>query len=207
MLIIQSNKDLEQFGIVLLTGEACAYSRRILCDMTITGYKIFCKCYGFKPVPSTENNMINPAWNKDSYQSVLSAYNGPRVGEPHLYSVMLPYDAWHTLGFWCLEQLKGIRYFAEVNRDRMLSNVRYFTYHMDDRHDLQITKEKMQRYEHIINYALPENAYIAIGSEDIDGYKEEDFQTDFHQCIQRCAKVYTVKNSSRNVHQMSGRLE
>lgn len=41
-----SFRDLEQFGIMPLTGEADALGYRILCDLTPQGVKVFQECYG-----------------------------------------------------------------------------------------------------------------------------------------------------------------
>ena len=38
--------DLEPYGIVLLTGEACGLCYRLLCDLTEQGRKILGKCLG-----------------------------------------------------------------------------------------------------------------------------------------------------------------
>jgi len=46
MIKIESMGDLRHLGIDLLTGEACAYSRRILCGLTQFGADLVCDFYG-----------------------------------------------------------------------------------------------------------------------------------------------------------------
>lgn len=48
MIRIESMRDLRQLGIDMLTGEACAYMRRILCGLTEAGAELVTDFYGIK---------------------------------------------------------------------------------------------------------------------------------------------------------------
>jgi hypothetical protein len=72
-------KDLEQFGIKLLTGEADALGYRILCDLDAQGVRVFKECFGL-PRDTSENDptsMRNRVygmaanWNSGSIASVM----------------------------------------------------------------------------------------------------------------------------------------
>lgn len=227
MLTIQSNRDLEQFGIVMLTGESCAYSKRILCDLTQTGYKIFCKCFGLQPVEASTLDPSMPfqgAWNSNSKRSILTHYfersdgehDNKQQTEPHILSVMLPYNAYEFLGFWCLEQLTGIHTVIEINHKDMLSNARCRAYSDWIDKEFRISQDQLTRYNHIIAHHVPDKSTIGLCHYDDNALKsaEQDnceFTKDFYACLKSCGKVYSVKKSGvqgsdRNQHQMSGRV-
>jgi hypothetical protein len=81
MKTISSLRDLEDYGFNPLTGEACNLSMRMLVDLTEQGCKLFCECYGLPRV----DKQFNENWNPGS-----------------VASVMLPYDAWKSLGVFAL---------------------------------------------------------------------------------------------------------
>lgn len=56
-------RDLEQFGIRILTGEACAYGMRVLCDLTEEGLR---HVENFFSVLCPNEN-----WNSSAVKSVL----------------------------------------------------------------------------------------------------------------------------------------
>ena len=58
-------RDLEQFGIKCLTGEADALGFRILCDLTEQGVRVFRECFGIPSGPLAEN------WNSGAVASVM----------------------------------------------------------------------------------------------------------------------------------------
>jgi hypothetical protein len=69
-----SFKDLEQFGIKCLTGEADALGFRILCDLDEQGVRVFKECFGIPQSPSQYTpGWIGLAknWNSGSVASVL----------------------------------------------------------------------------------------------------------------------------------------
>lgn len=214
MLTIQSNRDLEQFGIVMLTGESCAYSKRILCDLTWTGYQIFCKCFGLQPQHSIEKQNKVPfsefteAWNPNSIQLVAITYStdGSTVKkeEAHILSVMLPYNAYELLGFWCLEGLTGIHSVIEFNRHTCLSNLDYAL------RQERISKRTHERLNLHVRH-IPEGS-IGLGTYDeVEEEKADEYVSDFYDCLKLHNKVYSVKKSGvygsdRNQHQMSGRV-
>lgn len=80
MKTIRGLNDLEQFGIIPLTGEADGLGFRILCDVTAAGAAVFHEAFGLPPdCPLSDN------WN--------SGHGGPK----HVGSVMLSRDAVPTL--------------------------------------------------------------------------------------------------------------
>jgi hypothetical protein len=74
--------DLERFGIVALTGEACGLSMRILCDVTARGKELVER---FLAV----NVRGDSNWNGGG-------------GEPHVASVLLPHSILGELGAFAL---------------------------------------------------------------------------------------------------------
>ncbi len=61
---IHSFNDLKKFGIDILTGESCAFSRRLLCDVTKEGRDLVIKAFG---VPDIS---LSAPWN-DGVGSIL----------------------------------------------------------------------------------------------------------------------------------------
>lgn len=60
--IVYNWRDLEQFGIRTLTGEACAYSMRLLCDLNDEGVSLLMDYFGLggNPFfPSPWNSTVN----------------------------------------------------------------------------------------------------------------------------------------------------
>lgn len=76
--------DLEPYGIVLLTGEACGLSYRLLCDLTERGRKTVEKCLGLASLGSAE------AWNRGS------------TDDPHVGSIMLVREMLQPLAVFAL---------------------------------------------------------------------------------------------------------
>ena len=67
-------RDLEQFGIRPLTGEADALGYRILCDLTEQGVKVFKECFGLlyrqdKSIVDVAG--MSPNWNSGGVASVM----------------------------------------------------------------------------------------------------------------------------------------
>ena len=65
-------RDLNQFGIRMLTGEADALGYRILCDLDEQGVRVFKECFGM-PVPSQMhlNQGLASNWNSGAIASVM----------------------------------------------------------------------------------------------------------------------------------------
>ena len=90
MKTISSLRDLEDYGFKPLTGEACNLSMRMLVDLTEQGCKLFCECYGLPlDMKSCENCRVEKGFNEN--------WNPGSVA-----SVMLPHDAWQSLGVFAL---------------------------------------------------------------------------------------------------------
>lgn len=77
---------LNQFGVNPLTGEACAYGLRILCDLSEGGITLLTQFLG------VDELVLYPTWN-------------PRVGErPAVASVLLPRETLRPLHVFALLQ-------------------------------------------------------------------------------------------------------
>ena len=75
MKTISSWNDLQPFGIIPLTGEACGLMYRILFDVTETGRNGVAKCFGIPKITLAE------AWNRGTKE------------HPHVGSIMLTQGA------------------------------------------------------------------------------------------------------------------
>lgn len=85
MRTINSWNDLEAFGIVALTGEACGYAMRLLCDVTEGGKLLVERFLG-------GNVTIRPGSN----------WNGGSKDDPHVGSVLLSRGVFTDLAAFCL---------------------------------------------------------------------------------------------------------
>jgi hypothetical protein len=84
MKTISSWRDLQPYGIDLLTGEACGLSYRLLCDVTEQGRRIIGKCLG---IP----NMVLPeSWNRGTAET------------PHVGCIMLTREMLEPLAVFAL---------------------------------------------------------------------------------------------------------
>lgn len=79
--------DLRQFGIDMLTGEACAFGMRLLCDVSEKGAKTIREFFGLP-----YNAPLGENWN-----SGRNSVEGEHVG-----SVMIPYELRSQLAVFCL---------------------------------------------------------------------------------------------------------
>ena len=66
MLSIRQWRDLEEYGIDTLTGEACVYGIRVLCDLTEEGKATVCSFLG---IPKGAKMSVN--WNSKGVCSVM----------------------------------------------------------------------------------------------------------------------------------------
>lgn len=71
---VSNFRDLAQFGITGLTGEACAYSMRTLCDVNEEGKELLAQFFGISEL------VLNKNWNQ-------TVNDKPAVG-----SIMLTHD-------------------------------------------------------------------------------------------------------------------
>jgi hypothetical protein len=85
MKTVSGWKDLEPYGILPLTGEACGLMYRILCDVTEPGAAIFRKCFGL-----ARGSVLGEAWNRGTAEA------------PHVGSVMLSQESLVPLGIFAL---------------------------------------------------------------------------------------------------------
>lgn len=88
---IQCFRDLEQFGIDALTGEACGYAMRLLCDVTAEGKRLIELYLGGTIVVREGTN-----------------WNGGSEADPHVGSVLLPREGFvGPFGAFCLLQTRS----------------------------------------------------------------------------------------------------
>jgi len=78
-----SFRDLSQFGIHCLTGEACAIGTRLLCDLTKTGVQTIEAAFGLPRARQTQHDGTQAA------TSFAENWNGGSESDPHLASIML----------------------------------------------------------------------------------------------------------------------
>lgn len=98
MKSIQSWDDLRSYGIDLLTGEACGYAMRYLCDVTAAGAALLGRFFGGHVAIKEGSN-----WNRGS------------VEDPHVGSIMLTQGVFSDLAAFVL--LETTRDTAIVSRD------------------------------------------------------------------------------------------
>ena len=84
MLHVHGWRDLEPYGIDLLTGEACGLMYRLLCDVTRHGQQVIEKCLGGVTLTLTE------------------PWNSGRRDDPHVGSILLPPTMFVPLGVFAL---------------------------------------------------------------------------------------------------------
>lgn len=86
MKCVSSLRDLEQFGIIPLTGEACGLMYRVLCDLTENGRRIVEKCFDVK--------IESEPWNSEPE-------------DPHVASIMISNEMIFPLGVFSLLESYG----------------------------------------------------------------------------------------------------
>jgi len=64
-------RDLEKHGIDALTGEACGYGYRILCDLTERGLKLVAECFGMDA--ELMRVALPSNWNSKGVRSIMLA--------------------------------------------------------------------------------------------------------------------------------------
>ena len=74
--------ELEQFGIIMLTGEACSLMYRLLCDLTDRGKRVVERCL--------------------SVQIASENWNNGATDDPHVASVMLTHEMLVPLAVFAL---------------------------------------------------------------------------------------------------------
>ncbi len=69
MIHIKTYNDLGKYGIDYLTGEACAYGYRGLCDLEERGVKLIADCLGIDP--ELFKASLPDAWNSRGVKSIM----------------------------------------------------------------------------------------------------------------------------------------
>lgn len=68
MITLRNFNDLKPYGIDALTGEACGYGYRLLCDITPAGTELFKAVFGFQlPI----DNTLAEGWNDSQSHSIM----------------------------------------------------------------------------------------------------------------------------------------
>lgn len=118
---INNPSDLEQYGIFLLTGEACKLSARILCDVNENGARIIRDVFGLP-----HDSYLRANWN----------YSKGAVGSVMIPHVMLPMLAAYCLiddgALWVVSPKTGGAYgFWPGEKDMFLETARIYEPVMD----------------------------------------------------------------------------
>lgn len=93
MINLYSTRDLIQYGINPLTGEACAYGMRTLCDLSADGCRLMCDFLGLA------YSSANPTW------TVFNSNWNSMVGDKQaVASIMLNRDVFPALMRFALFQ-------------------------------------------------------------------------------------------------------
>lgn len=97
-IAIHSWKDLEVFGISALTGEACAYSQRLLCDVNEEGKALLEEFWG------TPDLTLAKPWNSSV------------DGKPSVGSVMLARDGMLSIARFALFRDSALAYYEGADK-------------------------------------------------------------------------------------------
>ena len=71
MKTLQSTRDLQDFGINPLTGEACKFGMRVLCDLTEKGRDLVCVFLGGEMIDGFPENWNTQVGNEKAVSSVM----------------------------------------------------------------------------------------------------------------------------------------
>lgn len=94
-------RDLEEYGIEVLTGESCAYSMRLLCDLDQNGEQLIKEFFG---IPQNTYHRCPECGEADTYRTQLGQ-NWNHTGctpLPHIASVMLSRNIFTDLAVYLL---------------------------------------------------------------------------------------------------------
>lgn len=180
MKIIRCLGDLREYGIEILTGEACNIGCRLLCDLTQRGVKLVAKTFGM-PEPSFAHSGELIPGHSFAYQW----NSGGEGSKKHVASIMLGYSDWQTLAIFALLDSPGCK---EV---------------------WQLAATKQQELSYCGLYGgeclIKCNAGWEF-TEDDENWKS--WPEVYGKPIRRLAYSDTVPQvDGRNVHQMSGRVD
>jgi hypothetical protein len=90
-------RDLEKYGINSLTGESCAYSLRLLCDLNQEGVDLLQAYFGM--------------YNADSF---ASNWNSTVNGKPAIKSIMLSYELFFPLVQFIISHVEKYPYYIRA---------------------------------------------------------------------------------------------
>lgn len=146
---VTMNRDrLMDYGINLLTGEACSYSLRILCDLSEEGKQVITQWLGLKEDAFLEN------WN--SY-----------VGEkPAVASIMIPRGCFQDLYYWILVHVCGFEVVIE-SQDGSVTGMNmdhpYYKTYMDNMETMRSVYNRVARFPRNENSVAGRNVHQFTG--------------------------------------------
>jgi hypothetical protein len=200
MQIIRNWNDLEKFGIVPLTGEACALSLRILCDLTARGQRLIQSLFSLSDLKVTLE--LRPAWNGS-----IIRLNGEGTEEKATTSIMLPHDILPTLAVYCLLDAGCEEVYMAVGKPVSGMKAEDFeelkaTYPSDPEHAAAVFQSNLRYMYGTTEYEGQQlNCWRTIRLHGTAGSRRLD--PAFEGTTMR--KPATLEERTRNQHQMSGR--
>lgn len=99
MKTIRDWNDLRQFGITILTGEACNVGKRLLCDVTARGHQALCQIFGL-PLQLTVETTCNKCGEKGRHvvpARFKDKWNSGESSDPSVGSILLARDSLNFL--------------------------------------------------------------------------------------------------------------
>lgn len=100
--ILRGINDLQKYGINFLTGEACSYGTRVLCDLNEDGVKVVSSWLGIKEdsFPANWNSKVN--------------------GKPAVASFLLPLGCLRELFLWVLIHVEKYEVVLDMQHSDMV---------------------------------------------------------------------------------------
>jgi len=183
MKSINSLRDLEQYGIYPLTGEADNLSFRTLCEVDMRGYKILCEVWGMRYTPTADLTQTPPGW----------AENWNSGGKyPHIASVMISEHMIEPISIIALLTVGNCHTAITVEPDPK--------WHSPGTIGLQ----NDESYTHA-PFDCESGKYTGPAMVNLDHFGEREWS----DCYGKVKRVFTIGNhphrGTRNVHAMSGR--
>lgn len=129
--VTMGRDKLTDYGINLLTGEACSHNLRMLCDLSEKGVEIVSSWLGILP------SSFLPNWN---------SYVG---NDPAVASIMIPRGSFPDLYYWILVEVEKFEVVME-SADGMLTGVNldnpYYKTYMENREMLSQIYPRVSRF-------------------------------------------------------------
>jgi hypothetical protein len=180
-------RDLEQFGIHPLTGEADNLMFRILCDVDYRGYRTICEAFGLRQhmiQPNEEGKTDYRSWTPPGWAENWNP--GPDYA-PHIASIMLAPEDILSIS------VVGLLTVGRCHTVIITEKRQMFGFH---------SPEEWFQGE----YDFDKGEYIKRPGYKSDPDAEPYWPSSFYGKPERCIKGSNhLHQGTRNVHQMSGR--